>query len=57
MVAQHRRLVGQLRCREVLDDPAVLHDVEAVRERSRESEVLLHHDDRVAAVAQRMDRA
>jgi hypothetical protein len=35
----------ELGLRELFDDPAVLHHIEAVRQRSGEAEVLLHHDD------------
>src|SRR4051794_6354079 len=37
------------------DDPAMLHDQVPVRERRGETEVLLDHDDRVAALLQAAD--
>src|SRR5581483_3109965 len=52
---QHDHLPLQLRRREALHDPTMLHDVEAVRKRRSEAEVLLRHHDGVASLAQRLD--
>ena len=42
----------QLRLREMLDHATVLHDEETVGERRGEAEILLDHDNRIAALAQ-----
>src|SRR5450432_558667 len=52
VLVQPLHACGQLGLGELLDHLAMLHDQEAVRERRRETEVLLDHDDRVAALAQ-----
>lgn len=41
----------------MLDDVSVLHHVEAVRERRRETKILFDHDDGVAARLQHQDHA
>ncbi|MNC74259.1 hypothetical protein D3C75_1255780 [compost metagenome] len=41
----------------MLDDLAVLHDVEAVCQRRGEAEILFHHDDGVAPLLERGDQA
>src|SRR5215471_14084828 len=56
-LVQHGHFDRKLRGREVRYDPAALHDVEAVGKRRGEPEVLLHHDDGVAALAQAPDGA
>src|SRR5512145_1338241 len=53
---------GFLPCFELLapervHDPAALHEEVTVRQRGDEPEVLLHEDDRVAALLERPDRA
>src|SRR3982751_3507966 len=52
VLVQARHARRQLGLGELLDDLAVLHDQEAVGERRSEAEILLDHDDRVAALAQ-----
>src|SRR5689334_20107736 len=47
--------LGQLGAGELLDHPAVLHHEKAVCQRGGEAEVLLHHQDGVALLAQRHD--
>src|SRR6516165_1764114 len=54
---QQRHFGLKLASREARDDPPTLHYVEAVGERRGETEVLLHHDDGVAALAQPADGA
>ena len=49
---QHVHLAFQLGSAEALDDLAMLHHVELVRKRRRETEILLHHDDGEALLAQ-----
>src|SRR6476660_4156445 len=55
VLVQHVHLAGEFRLGELLDDAAVLHDVEAVGQRRGEAEVLLHQHDGVALGLERAD--
>src|SRR5687768_17137361 len=56
VLVQHAHFLGHIGGREARDDAAMLHDVELVGQRRGEAEVLLHHDDGEAALAQHADR-
>src|SRR5690606_28644769 len=57
VLVQHAHLAVEFGGGEALDDAAMFHDVEAVGQRRRETEVLFDHHDGEAALAQRADGA
>src|SRR5471030_1437329 len=56
-LGQYRHLGAQLGCSKRLDDPTVLHHIKPVRQRRRETEILLDHDNGVALCLQRQNHA